>query len=454
MHLTGLPLRTTVRLDGMKNFTDVSIQSFELPGTGSPAKHSEVISTEIIIANPSIFSVSIGMLSMALNLVTPREKFGMLSGTMTLVPGKNKLTLEGRLEPENDAHGRVSDAVSGFFSSYLQGRSSKVVVNIVSTQYENCVWLTGALKGLNIATVFPGVAPGFQMISNISMHQLDVVMSKVAADEDDIVSGSNTKMLVRTDLMANVLMPASIKIPLDISNVSVDLQLKESSGTPMGLLSSNRETCYYNQTDGGAFRFNMSQFYPIEFKTGQDVVGMSKFVTELLTNKGSVEMDLVSDATQGQGAFPFVQTRMGTLALQEIPINGAPLLPAMNSFRDPPVDVLSIDIKKGTSSAMTMAMEFALKNPSVVRTKLGALVLDVYSSNARMGSANIADFSLNCCGEPSVIKGVFEFNPSPADADAAEKFLSNFVSGYFTEGKPQKVETTCCLYGVDSFTLT
>lgn len=453
LHLSGLPLRSTVQLNGMNNFTDVEIESFSLPGTGSPTQRGEVISAAITIGNPSIYEVSIGNISMALDLASPREKFGRLSGIMNLRPGKNALRLEGVLEPTTDDHGRVSDAVAGFFSSYLQGNPSNVVVNIVDTQYRNCVWLTDALLGLTIATVFPGVGPGFQMISNISMHQLDVVMANADVDDGALPhAASNTKMLVRTDLMATVQMPDSIKIPLDISNVSVSLQLEEAAKLPMGLLKSDRERCEYNQSAGGSFRFNMSRFYPIDFKTAKDVHGMGQFVTELLTKNGSVEMLLVSDAHNDQGAFPFVETRMGMLALRNIPINGAPTLPGMDSFRNPPVQILSVDIKNGTSSSMTIEMEFSLKNPSVVRTKLGALVLDVFSGHARMGSAHMADFSLNCCGEPSLIKGVFEFNPAASDQEAAVKFLSNFVSGYFTHGKAQQVQYYTFCYAMMALT--
>lgn len=429
-------------LSGMKNLTGVDIESFELPGTGDSSQHDEPISTSISIHNPSIFEVAIGNLSMALSLANPREKFGEINGVMNLRPGKNALTLRGQLKPTTDRHGRVSDGVAGFFSKYLQGKPSSVVVHIVDTEYRNCIWLSSALVGLPIVTDFPGVAPGFEMISGIGIHQLDVVMSRASDGfaEEATKSASNTRMLIRTDIMATVKMPESIKMPIRLPNVSVAVELEEGTKASMGFLTSDREHCEYNQTAGGAFRLNMSRFYPIEFKTSNDVTGMGNFVTQLLTYNGSVKMLMVSDANKDQGAFPYVETRMGMLPLRNIPIDGAPKLPGMNSFKDPPVQIRSIDILNGSSSSMTMSMEFALQNPSVVTTKLGSLVLDVFSSHVRMGLAHIADFSLDCCGKESVLRGVFEFNPAAEDEASAVQFLSNFVSGYFTRGKPQQVQ--------------
>uniref|UniRef100_H3HBV2 Uncharacterized protein n=1 Tax=Phytophthora ramorum TaxID=164328 RepID=H3HBV2_PHYRM len=169
---------------------------------------------------------------------------------------------------------------------------------------------------------------------------------------------------VRTDMKAKVKMPASINMPLKISNLSVALTLENESGRHLGSLVSDRETCEFNQTAGGAFRLNMSHFYPI----------------------------------------------------------------AMDSFRHPPVKVLSVDIQHGSKSSMVMTMEFSLQNPSIVQTKLGSLVLDVFFEGTRMGSAKISDFSLNCCGKPTILQGNFDYNPRASDLAVAERFLSNFIA--------------------------
>lgn len=436
LKLSSLPLRTTALLNGMNNFQDVTVKSFSLPGTGSTSEHEEPIQTQIEIRNPSVFTVSIGKLLMDLSLNEPREKFGSLQGTMNLAPGMNDLEMNGHLKPAEDAAGRVSEAVAGFFSRYLEGKSSQVVVKITATQYPTCVWMTEALVGLTIGTSFPGVEKSFQMIKEIKMNQLDVVLDEAPPNERGPTT--NTRMLVRTDMKAKVKMPASINIPLEISNLSVALTLENELGGHLGSLVSDRESCLYNQTDDGAFRLNMSHFYPIGFDNRQDVSGMSSFIQNLLTKNGSVMMRLASDSSE-EGAFPDVETRMGMLALRNIPVKGEPLIPAMDSFRHPPVEVLSVDIQRGSPSSMVMTMEFSLQNPSIVQTKLGSLVLDVFFDWARMGSATISDFSLNCCGKPTVLRGKFEYNPRPSDLETAERFLSNFVCGYFTHGAAQEI---------------
>ncbi|GMF64531.1 unnamed protein product [Phytophthora lilii] len=434
--LSGLPLRITTWLNGMNDFKDVIVKSFSLPGTGS-ADDEEPIQTNIEIRNPSVFSVSLGKLTMDLSLNAPREKFGTLQGTMNLSPGSNKLEMAGRLKPLKDTLGQVSDAVAGFFSRYLRGNSSLVVVEITGTQYAGCVWMQEALVGLTIGTSFPGVKKGFHMISNIKMNQLDVIFDEAPPGERGPTT--NTRMQVRTDMKAKVKMPASIDIPLKISNVSVALTLENGNGRHLGSLVASRENCKFNQTDDGAFRLNMSHFYSINFDGYEEVSEMSGFIEDLLTKNGSIMMQLASDIRGNQGAFPDVETRMGVLALSNIPVEGEPLIPAMDSFRHPPVKVLNVDILQGSKSAMVMTMEFSLQNPSIVQTTLGSLVLDVFFEDTRMGSAKISDFSLNCCGKATVLTGIFEYNPRAADFDTAERFLSNFVSGYFTHGAAQEI---------------
>ncbi|ETK85920.1 hypothetical protein, variant 1 [Phytophthora nicotianae] len=437
LKLSGLPLRITTLLNGMNHFQDVTVKSFALPGTGSAMEHKEPIQTQIEIRNPSVFTVSIGTLTMDLSLNAPREKFGSLHGRMNLAPGMNNLEMNGHLKPSVDAAGQVNAAVAGFFSRYLEGNSSQVVVKLTGTQYGNCVWMQEALVGLTIETSFPGVDKGFQMIKDIKMNQLGVILDEAPPGERGPVT--NTRMRVRTDMKAKVKMPASINMPLKISNLSVALTLENEHGDHLGSLVSDRETCEFNQTDDGAFRLNMSHFYPIGFNTHEDVTGMAGFINALLTKNGSIMMRLASDKRANEGAFPDVETRMGMLALSNIPVQGEPLISAMDSFRHPPVKVLSVNIQRGSPSSMVMTMEFSLQNPSIVQTKLGSLVLDVFSDGARMGSAKISDFSLNCCGKPTVLRGTFEYNPQPSDLATAEKFLSNFVCGYFTHGAAQEI---------------
>lgn len=396
--------------------------------------------TKISIWNPSLFAVSIGKLDMQLSLGDQSaEVFGQLHGLMNLAPGQNLLEIDGQIEPKLDLHGQASKSIAEFFSKYLRGKDSKIAVTITGFQYANCVWITTALRDLRINTIFPGVASGFELLTGIDMHQLDVVLEEKAIDQR-LFGESNTKMLVRTDLKANVKMPASIHIPLSIPNVSVMLSMENERSQSIGLLRSERENCTYNQSAGGSFRLNMSQFYPIDFVNDSERKGMADFITDLLNKNGSIVMRLSSDPAEwDQGAFPDIQTRMGMLALSHIPITGAPLIPAMDSFKHPPVKIMSIDIISGLPKSMVLLLSFAITNPSVVQTALGGLNLIVMFENARMGVATVKDFKLKCCGQSTILAGTFEFQPQSADIATSRKFLSNFVSGYFTHGKSQQV---------------
>lgn len=455
LKLSKLPIDITTVLLGMNNFNNVSIVDFLLPGKGSPQERGEAMTTDIAIWNPSVFAVSIGALDMRLQVDSTDEALGSLRGQMRLAPGANRLEMAGKLTPQVDSTGRVSDAVAGFFSNYLQGAPSNVAVVITASEYSDCIWLRNALVGLKISTVFPGVARGFQLISGINMTRLDVVLQANTASRRGHVRGlaaaaktaTNTEMLVRTRLSAHVKMPASIQIPLDITNLSIALTMQDATHQALGRLVSGREACAFNQSDDGAFRLDMSSFYPIAFANSDQVAAMAGFIRDLLTKQGDIVMRLASSTKANEGAFPYVETRMGMLPLANIPIDGAPVIPGMNSFRDPPVRVLGVDIERGLRESMVLKMTFAIANPSVVQTTLGDLRFDVRFENARMGVATIQDFRLKCCGEETILSGQFEFAPASADRLAAQRFLSNFVSGYFTNGDAQEVRMClcCCL---------
>jgi hypothetical protein len=419
----------------MDNFQAVTIDAFSLPGDAATPR-GETLLTSISLFNPSLFAVSIGTVQLSMGLVESGDHLGELSGSMNLNLGDNKLSLKGRIDPNVDARGSVSAGVASFFSRYLRGEDSRVQVTIAAVQYPTCVWMNEALIGLKIETSFPGGQAGFELISGLEMRELDVAM-EVATNS----SASNTLMRVRTDLTATMKMPASMSIPLDISNVSVALTLQDGKKSNMGTLTSGRELCEYKQHPSGYFRLNMSQFYPIEFPDASAAAAMALFVTDMLTKSGNVTMRITASKSPGseQGAFPDVKTRMGMLPLTGVPIGGAPQIPGMDSFGNPPVKILSIDILEGTEESMTMDMSFEIVNPSIVKTALGKLVLDVLSSRARMGEATVDNFLLDCCGHKSILRGRFTFHPAAADLDIATRFLSNFVTGYFTGGKPQEV---------------
>ncbi|CEG36032.1 Protein of unknown function DUF3712 [Plasmopara halstedii] len=437
LKLSRLPLRTTALLNGMNNFQDMTVKRFTLPGTGSASEHEEPLETQIEIRNPSAFKVAIGNLMMDLSLRSPREKFGVLHGKMNLIPGKNHLKMYGHLKPAKNAAGLVSAAVAELFSRYLQGRSSQVAVTITGIQYAGCVWMEKAILGLTVGASFPGVENSFNMIRNINMTQLDVILDEAPPSERNMLT--NTRMQVRTDMSAKVKMPTSINMPLKILNLSITLSLENEHGDHLGSLVSDREACEFNQTNDGAFRLNMTHFYSIGFDNYQEVNEMTVFIGNLLTQNTSIMMKLASDIAANEGAFPDVETRMGVLALSKVPVRGEPLIPGMDSFRRPPVQILGVDIQRGSLSSLVMTMNISLQNPSVVQTKLGSLVLDVFSAGAWMGSAKILDFSLQCCGQRTVLSGEFVFNPQTKDLAAAKKFLSNFVCGYFTHGGGQEI---------------
>uniref|UniRef100_A0AAV1VDN1 Polyketide synthase n=1 Tax=Peronospora matthiolae TaxID=2874970 RepID=A0AAV1VDN1_9STRA len=57
-----------------------------------------------------------------------------------------------------------------------------------------------------------------------------------------------------------------------------------------------------------------------------------------------------------------------------------------------------------------------------------------------MGFAETSNFSLNCCGKLTILRGAFVYDLQSSDSTTAERFLSSFVCGYFTHGAAQEID--------------
>lgn len=184
----------------------------------------------------------------------------------------------------------------------------------------------------------------------------------------------------------------------------------------------------------------MTRFYPVQFHEKSQVVLMAQFINRVLNGRGAIPIGMQTKVTSlDEGAFPFAKTQMGLLRLFQIPIKVFSNITALDQFSSPPIRISGLDITAGHVSSLRIQLHFVIENPSFLSIKLGALVLDVYYQNTWLGTAKISNFSLRCCRVPTLLNGTFIFEPVfPADF-IPRSFLSNFVSGYFTNGKAQEV---------------
>jgi len=124
LHLKDIPLNNQVLLNGINNFPNVKINSFDLPSNYPSGGISLALSTTLF--NPSIGTVPIG--DMALDLMVGETKLGSVFATgVTIVPGDNILQLTGYINPAAED----IDVASSFFSAYIQGIDTDVAVQVL-----------------------------------------------------------------------------------------------------------------------------------------------------------------------------------------------------------------------------------------------------------------------------------------------------------------------------------
>nr|CCA20189.1 conserved hypothetical protein [Albugo laibachii Nc14] len=434
LNLQNLSVDVVTTFSGMSGLHNVSVVNFLLPGQRNKTAITEPICVNISVWNPSIFSISLGPMTLAIR--TKKELFGHIEGEFALQPHATFIAMNGTLQPELDKAGFIGPGLTAFFSRYLQGLSNHLTAIVVEGEFRRCQWMNAALLGLEIKTQFRGVSPTYRMIREISFHELDIMLEP---SHDASVMG-NTAMSIRIDLAARIELPPSIQIAINISRIRVGLELINVERSSMGILQSTEELCDFESARNMSLSFNMTRYYPIQLHDKKQVISMAHFINQALNGKGEIPFGMQTKLTSpDEGAFPVTSTQMGILRLFQIPIEAYTNITSLNRFASPPIRISALDIIAGTSSSLVIQLQLVLENPSVLSIKLGALSLDVYYQNTWIGTAQIANFVLHRRQIVSVLNGTFIFKPEFPTDFIPRSFLSNFVSGYFTDGKAQVI---------------
>ncbi|CAG8844398.1 11593_t:CDS:2, partial [Racocetra persica] len=119
--INDIELSKDVTLNGMNNFPNVTVNNFD-----APYDHPDggiAISIISTINNPSHISVELGDIMFDIDHMN--QNIGQVfSKNFTLMRGDNKLSLEGRLLPQNSSAGVA--AVSDMFSKFITGEDSLI----------------------------------------------------------------------------------------------------------------------------------------------------------------------------------------------------------------------------------------------------------------------------------------------------------------------------------------
>ncbi|KAF0553529.1 hypothetical protein F8M41_020257 [Gigaspora margarita] len=265
--INDVELSKDVTLSGMNNFPNVTVNNFD-----APSDHPDggiAISIISTINNPSQISVELG--DIMFDLVHMDQTIGQVVSTnFTLLQDDNKLSLEGRLLPQNSSAGVT--AVSDLFSKFIVGEDSFINVIAKMVKPNNSAtpisWLQDAFNGTVLNVIFPG------------RKDLNIIHS-VSIDSLDLVFNPNDQY---TPMASSSLLSASFSIPfgfqLFVQQISQDIELFDGQ-TKLATLSIPFTTASGDSQSGNL----TSSFAPTQFKVVPVTGGSPEHINiELLVN--------------------------------------------------------------------------------------------------------------------------------------------------------------------------
>ena len=462
--LNHLPLSfDKLKWTGMNNFTQANVTIVRFTIQGSNTSGITEMTIQAKLYNPSIFQVPLNDIAFSVwnqDLVIGHITTSGITHLCAL--GWTTLDFTGRLDPPRDptSSANLNAKTTRMFSQYLQNQENPMVIKFKSLNTSR-VWFRQAFVPLALDTSLPGIGSNFSIF-----HDVPLVMSSM-----EIQFRQDLAMQLRFDVAGRLKLPPSLEhLDIDalvgLNGLSFDFGLEGRGGalTRVGRLEILETDAVlpisnYNRSSQ-SWTFGLSQFYPMSRVSR---AGMSTLITQLVfasSKTSSVVLRLLNTSWINP---VIVNSDLGQMHLRHIQASTSIHLSGMNQFRDAGVKILELDIVPSESSSVSESVEqqqhlrlkvrFSLVNPSVVapdiESPLDFQLYSVgfdddvrsysmsYSEKPRqyryvLGHLHVPRFHLECCGRPTVLQGSLELVETLENQVVLERFLSDFVSGYFT----------------------
>ena len=359
--LADIPVDLTVTLVGVNNFPQVSILSFNLP-SNSPAG-GIALTLQASLNNPSIATVPIG--TMNLGLYYGSTRLGTVGTTgVTLVPGVNVLNLTGNIDPAAADLGAASE----FFSLYVTGVSSLVIVRGLNAGCSPVTWVQQTVQAVTISTSFPGDTSN--LIKSVSLGSLGMFFP-----------GGSGAPTASSSAVADFALP--FDFPFSVSNIATTLTISSNTTNVKFLQIPVPTTPAISNQAAGTLAFSFTKV----LVSILDVATFEAFAQTLVVNSQlTVNLQGVATTT--------VVTAAGNLTLSGLSFSTTIPLVGFDSFLNPPIVINTVDVVGGTPGQAQLSIGLTMSNPSIVYGDLGGLTLSLWYNGEKVGTTTIADLSL------------------------------------------------------------
>ncbi|RIB26470.1 hypothetical protein C2G38_2030198 [Gigaspora rosea] len=403
--INDVELSKDVTLSGMNNFPNVTVNNFD-----APSDHPDggiAISIISTINNPSQISVELG--DIMFDLVHMDQTIGQIVSTnFTLLQGDNKLSLEGRLLPQNSSAGVT--AVSDLFSKFIVGEDSFINVIAKMVKPNNSAtpisWLQDAFNGTVLNVIFPG-RKDLNIIHSVSIDSLDLVFNP----EDQY-----------TPMASSSLLSASFSIPfgfqLFVQQISQDIELFDGQ-TKLATLSIP-----FTNASGDSQSGNLtSSFAPTQFK----VVSGSEKIFNDFAKRLTLEKNVTFTMKGIENVIS--NTSIGNVKIEGIKFSVQTTLQGIQGLKSSPTVINSLKVTGGSPEHINIELLVNLSNPSNVKIALNSdVTFDLICNETIIGTVIIPNLVLDR-GENN-LKVLALFSPNgDEERQVGRILLNNFLAG-------------------------
>ncbi|CAG8512217.1 15440_t:CDS:2 [Dentiscutata erythropus] len=389
----------------MNDFPNVTVNSFDAPSDHPDGGIS--ISIKSTINNPSQISVELG--DVMFDIVHMNQTIGQVFSTnFTLIQGDNKLSLEGRLLPQNSPAGVA--AVSDMFSKFIAGDDSSINVVARTVKPNNSAspisWLQDAFNGTELDVIFPG-RKNLSIIHGVTIDSLDLEFS---------TTDQYTPMASSSLLTASFSIPFGFK--LFVKQISQDIELFDGQ-TKLATLSIPFTTASGDSESGNL----TSSFAPTQFK----VVPGSENDFDDFAKRLTVEENVT--LTMKGIANVISNTSIGNVTIDGIKFEVQTTLQGIQGLTSSPTVINSLKVTGGSAEHINIELLVSLSNPSNVKIGLNSdVIFDLICNDTIIGSVIIPNLVLER-GQNNLTV-LAQFSPNGDEArQVGQNLLNNFLAG-------------------------
>ncbi|KAJ3147540.1 hypothetical protein HK101_002218 [Irineochytrium annulatum] len=398
----GLSLNKVVTLGGFQGLSNVTITSFNLPDSDPMAGIR--LETTTALQNPSHISIELGDLNF--DSYFGATKIGSLSGTnVTLHPGENDLSLNGRLIPMKD-----TTSLSQVFTFFVGGKGS--VLDVVGTSVLGPLgyvsWLNAGFDGLKLSVTLSPPQNQQQLVSNIQIPALSVNFNP----QDP--SGYH---LTTTAPAINAYFTSPFNFPLTIFTASQNLNFTDASGN--AFLNVNvpfvpAKGDQYNHTLATSFTNA-----PLDVIPGQEAAFQEFFKALTVGDEYKVHIQGLVSTQAGTAA--------GNVTISNVSLTDSLVLHGFKGLNQ--VAIGAVNVASGDANGIHLTIATTITNPSSLSLAVNAdVVMQLQAQGQVLGNVVLPKLAL--VPGPNVITATSLFNPQGDAAIAAgRQLLSGFLAG-------------------------